>query len=380
MMEITLDRTGTVTGLETLLNSMETNPAVHGILLLSCDANGFTPADIDPLLRNLRKPVFGGIFPQIIHDGEHLERGTIALGLTQEPVLTLIRDLSDPNQDLSAAVADAVDPDVAETTLFVFVDGFARRISGLIDALFENHGLELNYIGGGAGSLSLRQKPCLFTPDGLLEDAAILAQTAWPSGIGVAHGWQVVSDVIKVTRSDRNTIQELNYRPAFDVYREIVEPQAAATLTAENFFDIAKGFPFGIRKMGTEVVVRDPLMVDAQGNLVCVGEVPENAFVHILRGETQALVAAAGSANELATEALAVHGGDPSLRIFIDCISRVLFLEEEFPKELNAVNDDLPMIGALTLGEIANSGDHYLEFYNKTAVVGLFANTRIEPA
>lgn len=379
-MEIALDRSGTVTGLEELLKSMEANPAVRGILLLSCDANGFTPADINPLLGGLQKPVFGGIFPQIIHGSQNLERGTVAVGLAQEPGVTLIHGLSDPAQDLSAAVANAVDPDSADSTLFVFVDGFARRISGLIDALFTNHGLEPNYLGGGAGSLSLRQKPCLFTPDGLLEDSAILAHVPLPSGVGVAHGWEVVSDALKVTRSDRNTIVELNHRPAFDVYREIVEPQSGATLTPETFFETAKGYPFGIRKMGAEVIVRDPLMVGDEGALVCVGEVPENAFVHILRGENQALVSAAGSANQLATEALGVHRCEPSLRIFIDCISRVLFLEGEFQTELNAVNDDLPMIGALTLGEIANSGDHYLEFYNKTAVVGLLPDLLVKDA
>ncbi len=378
MTRIALDRSGTATGLEELLQSMKADPAVQGILLLSCDANGFTPAGINPLLGSLQKPVFGGIFPQIISGGEHLERGTVAVGFDKEPLVTLIQGLSDPAQDLSAKVANALGPDSADSTLFVFVDGFARRISGLIDALFSNHGLESNYLGGGAGSLSLRQKPCLFAPEGLLEDSAILAHVRLPSGIGVAHGWEVVSDTLKVTRSDRNTIVELNHRPAFDVYREIVESQAGATLTPETFFETAKGYPFGIRKMGAEVVVRDPLMVGDNRSLVCVGEVPVNAFVHILRGENQALVNAARSANQLATDALGVHGAGASLRIFIDCISRVLFLQDQFQAELNAVNDDLPMIGALTLGEIANSGDHYLEFYNKTAVVGLFPNLRVK--
>ena len=58
--------------------------------------------------------------------------------------------------------------------------------------------------------------------------------------------------------------------------------------------------------------------------------------------------------------------------LFIDCISRVLYLEEAFAQELSAVHEpDVPLIGALTLGEIANTGEDYLEFYNKTAVIAV---------
>jgi len=32
--------------------------------------------------------------------------------------------------------------------------------------------------------------------------------------------------------------------------------------------------------------------------------------------------------------------------------------------------DDTPMVGALTIGEIANDGYGHLDYYNKTAVVG----------
>ena len=36
----------------------------------------------------------------------------------------------------------------------------------------------------------------------------------------------------------------------------------------------------------------------------------------------------------------------------------------------------LPMVVVLTLGEITNTGDAYLEFYNKTSVVGFFDDQR----
>jgi hypothetical protein len=217
----------------------------------------------------------------------------------------------------------------------------------------------------------MQQKPCLFTNEGMLEDAAILLQLARPNGVGVAHGWQVISEPMKVTRATYTTIEELNYEPAFAVYQRIVGERAGVAITPESFFQDAMAFPFGIRKIDTEVVVRDPLLRTADGGLVCVGEVPEGSFVHILQGIPTRLVDAAREAGALAAQDLGDRS--PQLRLVVDCISRALFQGEQFSHELDALDDGLPMIGALTLGEIANSGRDFLELYNKTVVVGLFA-------
>jgi hypothetical protein len=51
-------------------------------------------------------------------------------------------------------------------------------------------------------------------------------------------------------------------------------------------------------------------------------------------------------------------------------------LEDSFQEELKAVKTpNKALFGALTLGEVANSGSDYLEFYNKTAVVVRFSNS-----
>ena len=90
-----------------------------------------------------------------------------------------------------------------------------------------------------------------------------------------------------------------------------------------------------------------------------------------MKGDKKTLTDASREAFDIATNSL---GGDTSNKeiFFVDCISRVLFLEKDFKEELQSVNpNNLSLVGALTLGEIANSGNDYLEFYNKTAVVGL---------
>jgi hypothetical protein len=369
-MHVMVDRSGDISVLTDGLATMAQRPDVTALLVLAADANAWTPQEIDPCLRACTKPVFGGIFPQLLYAGERLLQGTLLVGMTSKCHLAVIDDLSNPEADFDTSMLSAFPDAPTDGTMFVVVDGLARRISALIDALFNNFGLSLNYVGGGGGSLSLVQKPCVITPEGLRQDVALLAWLDLPSGVGVAHGWQPVSPAFRVTESEANVIISLDWRPAFEVYREIVEPHAGKAFGPDNFFDLAKAYPFGIAKLGGEVVVRDPLMAEGE-KLICVGEVATGSFVHVLHGNRDTLIAAAGEARQEA-EKVFPDGKTAQLEIFVDCISRVLFLEDEFASELEIARvADLPLVGMLSLGEIANSGDDYLEFYNKTSVVAL---------
>lgn len=369
-MRIRFEQDGSPQALERVLLELQRDESVKGIMVLACDENGYTPANLDGILQAVRKPLFGGVFPQIVHDQSHHSRGFIALGLCAVPEVALIEDLSAADKDFDAILTDIFPSVDARTrTLFVYVDGFASRINALIDGLFNSFGLEINYLGGGCGSLSLKAKPCIFSNRGLKQEAAVLGLLDLPSGIGVAHGWQPISEAYKVTESTGNVIHTLDWRPAYQVYRELVEAHSGLSFRPDHFFPIAKAYPFGITKLGAEMIVRDPLMMQGD-TLVCVGEVPQGAYVRILNGDKDTLLAAAAQARRKAASAMAGHV--PRMQICIDCISRVLFLEDQFHLELEALQDKtLPMFGALTIGEIANSGREYLEFYNKTAVLGL---------
>jgi hypothetical protein len=368
-MHIHVDYSGTAQALAGLISTVAAQPDVGLVLVLACDKNGFTAAEVDPLLKACPKPLLGGVFPQLMHNAQRFEQGTIVAGLSCAATVTTVAGLSDPQLDMDAILATCAAPAGDDSgTLLVFVDGLARRIGGLMDALFNHFGLAINYIGGGAGSLSFKPSPCVLSNDGMLVDAAVFAMTDVVSGIGVAHGWESIKGPFKVTESDRNTIISLDWRPAFEVYREVVELHSGQSFGDHNFFDLAKAYPFGIARLDSEMVVRDPLILDGTA-LVCVGEVPVDSYVHILHGNAGMLVAAAGAAGRLGSTAYAGTRGRESL-LFIDCISRSLFLGDGFSAELDAVKTGQALIGALTLGEIANSGGDFLEFLNKTAVVG----------
>ena len=140
------------------------------------------------------------------------------------------------------------------------------------------------------------------------------------------------------------------------------------------FFDIAKAYPFGLLSEGSEDIVRDPISTNDKGALICVGEVPENSVLNILKGEEKTLLEAS---REAALKALQELDSPNVTPLLVDCISRSLFLGKNFPKELMEIKKllgekDLPKAaGVLSLGEISSCGDGFLEFFNKTIVLGL---------
>ena len=336
------------------------------------------PPDIAELIARLNARninFMGGVFPGIIHGEQRFREGLVVRSL---PVLAPPFVVSGLDRDTPAL------PDFGEKilqiaakkyTALILVDGLTSNIALLLAEIFNRCGDAMHYLGGGAGSLSLRQAPCVFSRHGFAQDTALIAFVKMESHLGVRHGWQKIMGPIVATKTRKNLIVELNWRNAFDVYRETVERDAGKPLSPENFFDIAKGYPFGIFKEGEEDLVRDPIAVNERGELICVGEVPENTVLYILKGEQAALIQAAGQAVE---DCRMRTGQTPRHTFMVDCISRTLFLEENFPLELELVNRkfrgldaNLTPFGMLSLGEISSYGEGFVEFFNKTIVTGV---------
>ncbi len=370
-MIIKYETTGHPDKLKALIRQICGEQEINGLLILSCDANQYTAQTVNPIIKTIDLPLFGGIFPAIVHGKTILNKGNIVIGLNNLLKIHTIESLSDAQVDYEDILDEKISDIGKCKTMMVFVDGFAKRISSFIEGLFSIFGLDINYIGGGAGSLSMEQKPCLFTNEGLVEDCAVVGLLDAHSGVGVSHGWTLLNGPYRVTESEHNIIKSLDWRLAFEVYQEVVSAHRKQDFTPDNFFEISKSYPFGIARIDNEQIVRDPVQVNPDQSLVCVGEVPEGSFVSILNGDNASLIKAAGTAVQLSIDSFPISGKMEVL-FMIDCISRVLFLEDQFKLELEAAQyQDLPLVGACTLGEIANCGHEFLEFYNKTNVIAV---------
>lgn len=336
----------------------------QSLCILAADDNHIAAEQMDAWLKSLSVPVFGGMFPQIIHRQRNLTTGYVVAGLRDRCAVSIVGDLSNPQADFTLAVEKAREGLPAAATVLVLVDGLSSQIGAFLDGVYDILGSATTFFGGGAGSLSFRQQPCLFTNRGFLQDHAILVDFASRTRVAVDHGWEKFAGPFVVTGARGNVVSSLDYQPAFEFYRRHVEDDSHLRFEADNFFSIAKGYPIGMQKPDGSIVVRDPISCDDQ-NLVCVGEVPINTVAYLLKGDPQKLIEAAASCAKRI-------GPGASPAFLVDCISRVLYLEQRYGEELQAIESPLqgrPVFGMLTLGEIANGGNYCLEFFNKTLVL-----------
>ena len=353
-----------------LVHQIETKPGNRGMMILSCNENPVEIHTFNDILTHIKCPVFGGVFPELVYGTSSYRQGFIVVGFSCEVKIGIAHAISDQASDYSDVVQSCASE--SSGTQFLFVDGTAQRIEEAIEQLFIQCGLNNRYIGGGAGVLGKIGVPCIITNQGVLADAIVSANVMKKSGIGVGHGWIPISPPLKITESHDFAIYSLNWEPSFQVYAEFLEKIEGVILTVDNFAEVSKSYPLGVVRLAEEMIVREFQGADGS-SLSFVSKMPPNASVQILKGTVQTLVEGAQRARENAVSAFVSSGGElsNSKTFVVDCISRALYLKDQIDVELDTFQGEGVLFGVLSLGEIANGGNEFLELFNKTAVVAI---------
>jgi len=337
--------------------------------------------DLDKLISSLRKlpgSFIGGVFPGLISGSQPKTEGVILLRFQGIESPFVVQHLDCRKFVLPPVTAKIADTAPSPCTAIILTDGFAASISSFLAELFGLLGNSVHYFGAGAGFSDFKQRPCIFSPAGIFQNAAIIAFVRAESSLSVQHGWKRVHGPVVATKTTCNTIFELNWENAFDVYSEIIAEDCGKKPTKKNFAEFAQRYPFGLIREDAEDIVRDPIAVDKNGILSCVGEIPENTVLNILRGEKDNLIHAAAIA---AVNCAENRPNKPCSFFIVDCISRRLFLKESIKEELEAVckhlsanGENIIPDGVFSIGEISSYGDGLVDFLNKTIVVGALCN------
>jgi hypothetical protein len=357
-------------GWEPFLKELSKDNA-KGILLFVGEETLFDYQRLQPLLKKMDIEVWGCIFPEVIYDGSLYKQGVVGCAFKSPVSIEVIKDLGKFKGDLP-------DDFVLENTrtFLIFNDGWAVNTPLLIETLYEKNFKEMAFIGGGAGSLINIDQPSLFTCDDFFAGGAIIAAVEDFMSVGINHGWQPISEPTVASSVDKNILRSINWEPALEYYKRIVEQDAGIKVTADDFLDVAKSYPLGMLKYDTEIILRVPLSVGEENSIVFCSEIPENSVLVVTKGYPDKLIAAAGTATEQAKIAFESKMKiSPGKALIVDCLTRALFLDDRFNDELkiiaNKAGSDVFIFGFLSLGEIASTGDKYIELYNKTIVIGM---------
>lgn len=345
------------------LIDMQTDSEIQGLLLFGGDLNKPSTDAISSVLKNNHKPLMGGFFPEIMADGERKKEGFVLVPLYESWEIMVFE--SSEEKSLETQMEHHIENlNLDIGSVFCFVNALWNQKTSMMQLLYDALGPFVNYLGGGAGSLSFQSFPCVFANQDVIEHGAVVGVMNKHLSLGVAHGWHPISEPIKVTETNGNTIVSLNWKPAFSVYQDLVQTHAQQVINEDNFFDIAKSYPLGLVKLDDEMIIRDPYAT-SHGSLHIVDEVPMGEYIRIMHGNMDSLLEGAKNAVAQAS----IDSGEVQTQLCIDCISRVLFMQDDFKEELVFLNQNQLVNGVLSIGEIANPINAPLELFNKTVVV-----------
>jgi hypothetical protein len=176
--------------------------------------------------------------------------------------------------------------------------------------------------------------------------------------------------MLSATSTEGNRISMIDWRPAFEVYQEIIKAEYGIALTTENFYQYGVHYPFGMLRANAEVVVRMPVAIAEDGSLFCIGEVPENAMLVLLKSpapDENSCIQGLAKALETA------HGDLHGCRLLtFYCAGRRMHMGEGAEVELAVLTEASAveeLAGAVSLGELGCTQlDGYPMFHNATLV------------
>jgi hypothetical protein len=354
-----------------------------GVLALLAEADRQQTPVLQTACASMDIPLVGGLFPSLIVDCGFANTGAWLLCMPNMPYAALYDNLPVDrlgSEQIVTRMAQEIRAQLDDTpnvSLFMLFDAMVPNISTLLDAFYLQLANRVHYMGGCAGSETFRPMPCLFDAHRIVQNGVLLMLLKAHQGAILEHGYQAPASTVYATSTQGNCISQIDWRPAFEVYQELVQQHYQVQITRDNFYQHAVHFPFGIVRANHHVLVRIPVMLGDDDSLFCVGEVPANAVLTLLDSpKVDSLETMQAVARGLTT----LNGDIQGTQLLFYCAGRRMHLGLDAAtgelQKLTELAHTAQFVGALSLGEIGGSTvGGYPLFHNATLVAANWAST-----
>lgn len=257
----------------------------------------------------------------------------------------------------------------------VFSDGLNVNGTLLAQGINDNLPVSVTVTGGLVGDGSDFKKTVIGR-DGVGQEHKVVLLGFYGDSLNVGYGsfggWEKEGEPHVITKSDGNTLIELDGRPALSVYIERIK-DAEKDLPAS-----ALQFPFSLHADDSHAdVVRTVIGIDREKQtMTFAGDMPQGAKVFFMHTSQDRLIRAAETAANMSMRG--VGGTGPSLAILISCIGRKLVFKEDAHKEIEAVREAMgngtTIAGFYSYGELCpgSKDDKRCLLHNQTMTITTF--------
>ncbi len=260
--------------------------------------------------------------------------------------------------------------------IFVLSDGSKVNGSDLIKGINENLDAHVSVSGGLAGDAARFEKT-LVGLDAEPTEGQIVAIGLYGKDLEVGHGtmggWDVFGPERQITKSSYNILYEFGGKKALDLYKEYLGKYASELPGAALLFPLSMKI-----SQDAEPVVRTILSIDENdGSMVFAGEMPEGAYVNLMKANFDRLIDAAATAAE---QTLLSPDKKPDLAILVSCVGRRLALGQRIDEEIEAAKEIFGehtfMTGFYSYGEISPLATGKCDLHNQTMTITTLTESR----
>jgi methyl-accepting chemotaxis protein len=244
-------------------------------------------------------------------------------------------------------------------------------------------GPDVSLVGGAAADDMQMKATHVACNNRIASDAITIAMifSKKPLGMGVSHGHEPLSGLMRVTKADGPTVHEIEGRPAWEVWKEASRASALrrgiapeTIPEAELFARYLNVFEAGLDNGSAEYKIRVPLSCGADGSMTFACGIPEGTMLCVMESKEANQIESARRAAARAKAQLGA-GATPAGALVFDCSCRKSILGDNFKQAVRAMSDELggaPLSGFETYGEVALNAGDMSGFHNTTTVVLAF--------
>ncbi|HEX3561462.1 MAG TPA: FIST N-terminal domain-containing protein [Solirubrobacterales bacterium] len=237
--------------------------------------------------------------------------------------------------------------------VLLFIDSTRGDIADTVSGAYEAAGPAIPLAGGAAGGTEKRH-----FHDGRASSDSIVAvaiHSERPLGLGNTQTCKTRGTPSILTRSNGQLVEEIDGRPAEEVYLEQLG-FAGLAFDDEQFESMAITHPIAQPELHGDFRLRHVLGRTEEGAIVLGTGIPESAVIEFTELDFEDLLTSGAASVRDAIDALG--GGDPKAALVFDCAGRRRALRDGIPQEVEAITAALgdpapPTVGLYTHGEVA---------------------------